>query len=658
MLIHEVHVKNFRSILDESLPCDSLTALVGRNGSGKSSFLSAIELFYEPSANVTAEDFYSEDVTQDIEIEVTFAGLSAEAKALFSAYIDNDVLTVARIFSSADGKKSGTYHGLRLQNPEFALVRNAGNATSIRNQYTEVRKEEKYSSLPSVTSAANVLLALAEWENNNPAECSRLRDDGQFFGFTQVGQGYLGRHTKFIRVPAVRDAQEDATEKRGSCVTEIMDLVVRSVLAKRQDLADFKERTQTEYRAIIDPEKLTELKSLQNDLSHTLRFYAPDASVLMNWSEIADIAVPLPQAQIKLQEDGFESAVERTGHGLQRAFIVTMLQHLVAARLVDILPAAGTLTNDESRETEENQLPSLVLAIEEPELYQHPSRQRHLASVLLELASGTIPGVAENTQVVYTTHSPLFVGLDRFPQIRVLRRIPNEDGKAKVTRLKTADMEAVAEELWKAHGAQGAKYTAETLRPRLQALMTPWMNEGFFADTVVLVEGEDDRAAILGMAKFMGYDFDSSGITVVPCFGKTNLDRPLVIFRQLDIPVYVIWDGDHGASDSKPENNKSLLWLLGQPEEDWPDFVGNSSACFKDNLEKTLESELGKELFACLLTIAQQEFGIAKKGHALKNSSVIQRIIDAASCENRVSESLQSIVENIVALKTNSGVIA
>ena len=28
---------------------------------------------------------------------------------------------------------------------------------------------------------------------------------------------------------------------------------------------------------------------------------------------------------------------------------------------------------------------------------------------------------------------------------------------------------------------------SETLRPRLQALMTPWMNEGFFADVVVLV---------------------------------------------------------------------------------------------------------------------------------------------------------------------------
>ena len=30
--------------------------------------------------------------------------------------------------------------------------------------------------------------------------------------------------------------------------------------------------------------------------------------------------------------------------------------------------------------------------------------------------------------------------------------------------------------------------------------MTPWMGEGFFADVVVLVEGEDDRAAILGYA--------------------------------------------------------------------------------------------------------------------------------------------------------------
>ena len=655
MLIQEVHVKNFRSILDESLPCESLTALVGRNGSGKSSFLSAIELFYDPSAKVTREDYYSEDTSQDIEIAVTFAGISPDAGELFSAYLDNDLLTVVRIFSWAEGRKSGTYHGMRQRNPDFARVRNAGNNTNIRNKYSEIRKEAEYSSLPAVNSGPNALAALEKWETQNPARCSRMRDDGQFFGFTQVGSGYLGKHTKLIRVPAVRDAQEDATEKRGSCVTEIMDLVVRSVLANRKDLSDFRQRTQAEYKEIIDPEKLTELRSLESDLSNTLGFYVPDASVAMNWSEVADISIPLPQAQVKLREDGYESAVERTGHGLQRAFIVTMLQHLVAARAAETPTEDGASAEDEPQEVKETHLPSLVLAIEEPELYQHPSRQRHLASVLLELASGNIRGVAKNTQVVYTTHSPLFVGLDRFQQIRALRKVSGESGKAKVTRLKKTDMAGVAEELWKAQGSQGTKYTADTLVPRLQAVMTPWMNEGFFADTVVLVEGEDDRAAILGMARFMGHKFDSMGITVVPCFGKTNLDRPLIIFRQLDIPVYVIWDGDHEAKDSRPESNKNLLRLLAQPEEDWPEFVGDLSACFKVNLEKTLESELGNDLFECLRTTAQEEFGILKKAHALKNPAVIQRIIEGAARDSKVSKSLQDIVNNIVALNTDSG---
>ena len=654
MIIKEVHVKNFRSILDESLPCDSLTALVGRNGSGKSSFLSVIELFYDPTARVTTADFYSEDLTQDIEIAVTFADLSSEARDLFSAYIDNDVLTVVRVFSLGEVKKNSTYHGMRLQNPDFISIRDAGNRTDARTRYNEIRNIDKYSELPTASSADNALAAIADWENQNPEQCERTRDSGQFFGFTQVGQDYLGRHTRFIRIPAVRDAQEDAIEKRGSCVTEIMNLVVRSALAKRKDLTEFKQRTQAEYNDIIDPERLTELKSLESELSITLQSYTPDASVLLNWSEVSDITIPLPQAQVKLSEDGYQSAVERTGHGLQRAFIVTMLQHLVAARSMAIPQEDETPAQGETPSDVDNQLPSLVLAIEEPELYQHPSRQRHLASVLLKLAAGTIPGVAKNTQVIYTTHSPLFVGLDRFPQIRVLRKVPHENNMAKVTRLKKADMGAVAEELWRAKGSHGSIYTAETLQPRLHVLMTPWMNEGFFADSVVLVEGEDDRAAILGVAKSKGHEFDSLGITVVPCFGKTNLDRPLLVFRQLDIPVYVVWDGDHGSSDPKPETNKCLLNLLDLPEEDWPDFVGQSSACFKVSLEKTLADEQGDDVFECSLAEAQREFDIPKKKEALKNAAVIQRIIEVAADSGKQSKSLRDIVENIVALTDGS----
>ena len=652
MQIKEVHVKNFRSILDESLPCDSLTALVGRNGSGKSSFLNAIDFFYNPSARITTEDYYSEDTNQTIEIAVTFTSLSSDEKDFFSAYIDKDTLTVVRVFSETLGKKSGTYFGVRLQNRDFVCIRNAGGKMDIRRKYNEVRSIPKYSSLPSVNSADAAHEALAGWENQNPTQCSPLRDDGQFFGFSQVAQGYLGRYTRFIHVPAVRDAQEDATDHRGSPVTEIMDLVVRNALANRQDLAEFKQHTQDRYRGIMDPRELTELKDLERGLSETLQFYVPDTSVLLRWSEFADILIPMPQTQVKLKEDGYESTVERTGHGLQRAFIVTMLQHLVAAQEVEKAWEDGALEEDESQEPYGSPFPSLVLAIEEPELYQHPSRQRHLGSVLLKLATGTIPGVAKETQVVYTTHSPLLVGLDRFEHIRVLRKIAHENGKPKTTRVQRAAMEAVAHELWMASSKKEPKYTAESLRPRLQSIMTPWMNEGFFADVVVLVEGEDDRAAILGTAKSMNHDFDSLGVTVIPCFGKANLDRPLVIFRQLGVPVYVVWDGDHNSNNTKPENNKNLLRLLGQPEEDWPAFVRDSCACFKVELEKTLEDEVGNELFLRSLSKAQKELEIGKRDHALKNADVIQHIIENAASKGRTSKSLEKIVDSIVALKT------
>lgn len=39
MIIKSVRVSNFRALLEETLNCESLTALVGPNGSGKSSFL-------------------------------------------------------------------------------------------------------------------------------------------------------------------------------------------------------------------------------------------------------------------------------------------------------------------------------------------------------------------------------------------------------------------------------------------------------------------------------------------------------------------------------------------------------------------------------------------------------------------------------------------
>lgn len=650
MIVKTVRVKNYRCIRNETLECDPLTALVGPNGSGKSSLIRALELFYVSAPRFSLEDFYAEDPAQPIEVEVTFTDLSPLAAQKFQHYLQGTDLTVVRVLSLNDGKQVAKYHGAILQNPEFVAIRSAASAAEKRTAYTHIRGI--YTDLPAWSNQASALRALQDWEASHPETCSRARDDGQFFGFTEVAQGYLGRFTRFISIPAVRDAGDDAAEGKGSAITEIMDLVVRSTLSKRADFTTLREQTVAEYQRLTDPANLTELSDLQSSLTDTLKTYAPGATVSLTWLPASSIDIPMPKALVRLVEDGYASTVARTGHGLQRSFILTMLQHLAVARRSLQLPSDVAQQGPAAEQGDgPEELPSLVLAIEEPELYQHPNRQRHLAQVLLSLASGSLPGVAHRTQIIYGTHSPLFVGIDRFDQVRRLRKAQGEPTRPKITQVARTTLAHVATVLQETLGQGSGSFTAETLRPRLQPLMTPWMSEGFFADLVVLVEGEDDRAAILGQAAAQGTSLESAGISVIPCMGKNNLDRPYVVFRELGIPVYVVWDGDEGEPDARPETNRYLLRLLAQAEEDWPAFVRITCASFKTHLESTIEQEIGTDVFDRLLSCEQTRLGMPKRRDALKNPIVIRAVIEAARAEGKESATLKGIVTKIEALR-------
>jgi putative ATP-dependent endonuclease of the OLD family len=651
MIIKALRVKRFRCLEDELLPCDKLTALVGANGAGKSSFLRAIDLFYAPAPRIGAEDFYAEDPNAEIVISITFTELSDEAMDLFSNYTQGEELTVERVFTFKDQKVSAKYHGATLQHVGFEPIRAAleikDRGRTARQAYEALRANLEYQSLPAWSTVGEVHVALKEWERTRPDSCTRQRDDGQFFGFSEVAQGYLGRFTRMLFIPAVRDAADDASEGKTSVLTGLMDLVVRSVLAGKETLKKLKEETQKRFAEILNPAKLNELSGLAGSLTNTLQTFVPDSVLELHWLPLQDLDFPLPKADVRLVEDGYPCAVARTGHGLQRAFILTMLQHLALAQCP--VGAAPPETTRASHPPPEKKLPDLLLAIEEPELYQHPNRQKHFAKILLQLSSGRTPGVAENTQVIYSTHSPLFVGIDRMDQIRLLRKV-SVPTRPKITKVVSTTTDEIAETLWRADGEPGATYSGETLLPRLLSIMNPWVNEGFFARVAVLVEGEDDRAAVQGMARAGGHDLESFGFSVIPCGGKVSMDRPAAIFQKLGIPVYLIWDGDYGERDAKPEDNHRLLRLLGHTAEDWPNAITATFACFKRNLETALREELGPDDFDRWLTECQVSLRIPKRKHALKNPQVMSTIIQRAGAAGKTSRSLSQILDYILAM--------
>lgn len=272
--------------------------------------------------------------------------------------------------------------------------------------------------------------------------------------------------------------------------------------------------------------------------------------------------------------------------------------------------------------------------------------------MFLQLATEGTKGVVQNIQIIYTTHSPLLIDLQRFEQIRLLRKKEVADGKPKQTEVCGTTREEVTREVEKADGVQAGSYSPEGTFARLQTLMTPWTNEGFFADVVVLVEGEEDRAAILGVAKAMGHDLESKDIAVIPCMGKGNLYKAAAIFKNFGIPTYVIWDSDQGNRDEeKKQNNHRLLRIFGAEITDCPEMVTENFAYFKVDLGTTLRDELGADLYESLLEQCKTKFGYDKAEQAKKNPVVVQTIIEEAKRKGKESQTLERIVTNIVKLK-------
>lgn len=647
MIIKEIHVQNFRSIFNEVLPCEKITSLIGPNGSGKSSFLRALDMFYNPNAKYTKDDFYNQNIEKEIIVKVTFTNLKINETGTFGKYIEDGDLTIEKVMAWPPSKGNQKYYGSYLQNPDFdSFISASGN--KLKSEYTNFLDNDKYSDLPPYKNKGEAISSLQTWEKEHPEHCIQRKDDGQFFGFNEIGESHLEKYTKFIYVPAVRDASIDAEEGRDSSLKEIMDLVVRSRLSNKKEIKEFKQETIEKYRQIMDPSNIKELQTLEKELSETLDTYIHGAGVKLEW-QTEDINILLPKANVRLIEDGYPSSVERTGHGSQRLYVVTMLQHLAIAQSPENV--------EEVEETESTpvfeDIPTIIFGIEEPELYQHPSRQRHLFNTLKKLSCCETEGTSITSQIMYTTHSPLFVDIKEFNKIRIIRKEIEDSDTPGKTKVVCTNLDEIAKALEKAEGLTEGTFCGETLKPRLQTLMTPWLNEGFFADVAVLVEGEEDRAVILGISNYLGHEFDKMGISIIPCGGKSNLDRPTAIFQKLSIPVYTIWDSDKETDNADIKSNRRLLKLFGMPAEDYPHEINNSFACFEKTLTDTFSNELGPDFYDSKLDECGKNNGYAKKKQARKNPQVISDILECAISEGKSCETFNEIIRNILALSSS-----
>lgn len=651
MQLERARIKNFRSLRDVEISFGPHTALIGGNGAGKSSVLKAIEKFYSTAKTCDADDFFGRDQSVAIEIELTFHQLSEQEIEAFEGRVRDGRLVVTRVFDG--GPSSGRYHGVVPQVRDFLEIRTQAAANPKRAAYNALRNTNPlYADLPNAGSAAAVDQALHDWETAHPEQPVLLPDDGQFFGFQNNSRGKLQRHTSFVFIPAVREASADAADGRASVIGRLLELLVRSQILQRADVQAFKARMSVAYQALVSPENMPELGRLAQSLTVDLRGLYQDAEVSLQWRESGEIPVPLPMADVFLKDDGFGGPVDRQGHGLQRAFIFTLLQHLARTSVSETDNAVGqedAETGALSNPATAAQAPTLILAIEEPELYQHPTKQRHFAEVLRGLSAGTLPGAQGRTQIIFGSHSPMFISMGKADEIRIARRIPCAESELKQCSLQALDLGLVAQRLEAGWDKPAGSFNAQTLTPRLH-ILGPELAEGFFANGVILVEGRSDKAALTATARTLGVNFEAAGIAILSAEGKENLDRPYVIFRELSIPTFLMWDCDQNVEEAKrkPKTDLALLRLV-KPEEqiDTPptqNCVGASYAHFEKTLELKLKEDITPGIYEECLASACEPFGVQPGRDTQKIPDVMYQTLMLAQERGRQSEMIEQIV--------------
>jgi hypothetical protein len=658
LIIECIEIKNFRSIRESCLYCDNLTAIVGRNGAGKSSFLYAIDTFYDIAAPITEEDFFDRDTGSPIEIRVTYSNLRDDENEEFQTYIRDEKLIVTKRISFEEDRFFQRYYAAALQIPQFAEIRSISGKRDRVIAWNQLVERNELDGLEGTArSADQVEQLMSEYEASHPQLMEPIERIEQFFGPKNIGGGKLDKFTKFVLVPAVREAEEEVIGKKGA-IYQILDMIVLRKINAREDIQEFKTEFEDKMRGLYSSENLTELPELGSSISQTLEKFAPGSQLNLGWDEIKPPQIPLPVAKATLVEDRFEGEITHKGHGLQRALIVTLLQHLAMTIPVEP-PSEEPEEEPPSTGVDSSQGPDLIIALEEPELYLHPSRCRYLSGLLLQLAESPDVGLGASNQIIYTTHTPYFLDLHRFDKIRMVRKEPSPDSPVLQSTVNIYSLEKAAQELARITEADPASFTRDSFKARAMSVMNTIVNEGFFADVVVVVEGPSEVCTLWKLQEIMEKNWHGLGVVVVPAGGKNNIDRPVVIFKGLSIPTYFIFDSDshlkgqgRKGEEAKKRNHRYLR-LANSSIEDFPDTkVEETWSVFKENLEGIFKEALGVEVFQNIQEEVASELGYESSERACKNIEGASRFIELVYEKEHCIPTLEDIIEKITQLKS------
>ena len=368
MRLVQLRLRNFRCYNEEvAIDFDDLTALIGRNDSGKSTILEALDIFFNdtlPDKN----DACKHGDPKDLTIIAIFSELPA------SIVLDQDAETTlqSEYLLNAEGKLEihKVFNG-SLDKPKMVALKvvalhptssNVKDLVSLNNPELKKRAEQVGADTSQIDKKVNAQLRAAirtvvENLELKIAEVSLLEGNGANFW-----KGIQFRLPVFALFRSDRTSTDQDPEAQDPLASAIKEAIRKH----ETELNAIQQFVEQEVKNVADL-TLDKLKSLDPNLANSLN---PECTV-KPWSSLF---------KVNITGDG-NIPINKRGSGVRRLILLNFLR------------AKAELLRKEKNKQD------LIYAIEEPETSQHPRNQRLLMSALQDLSC--------TEQVVITTHTPM-----------------------------------------------------------------------------------------------------------------------------------------------------------------------------------------------------------------------------------------------------------
>lgn len=496
MKIDKVIVKGFRSFKEETtIDLGDVTGAIGGNGTGKSSFLLALNKLFgltQKDRTIKNEDFFvqpGENIDDVEEREILI-----EVKLTFPELVNDE--------------GGGTSIPSCFQN----MVVDASD--SPEPPYCRVRLTSTYSRDQLGDGYINTKVSWVK----TPYNSFRGSSEEILSEFRHTDRDRI----KVIYVPAARDPYAQLQEFSGSLIGKF----VKSINWSSDPETTLKSTVQGAKSSLAGELGVKvinqSVEKMWGELSPSFRTFRPRLSFIDD-----DVKKMLKNVTMEFEGDDQQRStkVQDLSDGEKSLFYFSLLKSaldlkgaFLKSNNVKIEGSSETeITINELYDSEKLNLPSLtILAIEEPENHLSPHHFGYLVESFKQVAA------QDSIQTIFSSHSPSIISRVNPEDIRYLKL---KNGGSNVKRL-----------LMPKKDTDAFTYVKEAVRS---------YPELYFSKLVVLGEGDSEEVILKRLMEARGLPLDRTHVSIVPLGGR-YVNHFWRLLNDLEIPFVTLLDLDLG----------------------------------------------------------------------------------------------------------------